>query len=178
MKRKKLTQTIALALLLVIGGSIAPSLSASAAEVTIASDQKATEKGTSITFSEFKNASTVEILDENTILIDGKSYDFNNVANVLCKEIDSQKATTRNPATAGIKKGAKWIVKNWQKIEKKLPDNVKKYFKLDAFMKVMDQYIGISDSIEEFLNSCFREMGMPEWANWAITNAIMVIIPI
>lgn len=178
MKRKKLTQAIALALLLVVGGSIVPTVSASAAEITIVSDEKATEKGTSITLSQFKNASTVEVLDENTILIDGKSYDFNYVANVLCKGIDSQKATTRNAATVAIKKAAKWVVKNWTTIYNKIPEPAKKYFKLDGFMKVMDQYIGISDSIEDFLNSCFRDMGMPEWANWAITNAIMVLLPI
>lgn len=186
MKRKKLTQTIALALLLIVGSSIVPTISASAAEVNVVSDKKDTEKGTTITLSQFKNASQVEILDENTILIDGKSYDFDYVAGILCKGIDSEttnisidKATIlRNPATATIRTAAKWIVKNWNKIYNKIPDSAKKYFKLDGFMKVMDQYIDISGSIEEFLNSCFRDMGMPEWANWAITNAIMVIIPI
>lgn len=184
MKKNEISKIIALSLFLTVGSSvIIPTISASAAELKTISISNY-ERGTSITISEFKNASEVEILDENTILIDGKIYDYSYVAGVLCESIDSQKQIgsknqmMRSPASVAIKKAAKWVVENWPKIYNKLPNSVKQYFKLDGFMKVMDQFIGISDSIEDFFHSSFRAMGMPEWANWAITNVIMLLLPI
>lgn len=175
MNRKKITQAIALALCLSTTSSVlAPSITASATEINMERNQSF-----DINLEGFKNASQIEIVDEYTILIDGSYYNFQDVANVLCEESGlNSSVNTKNAPTVAIKKAAKWIVSNWTTIYNKLPNNVKKYFKIDAFISLMDQFIGISDSIQDFLNSTFRAMGMPEWANWAITNVIMVLLPI
>jgi len=175
MKKNKIIQVIAISLFLSIGSSfIVPSVSASATEVKTVYNE-----GTSITYSEFRNAMQVEFLNENTILIDGKIYDYNYVSNVLCEGLlGSEKPTTRNGYTIAAKRTVRWMIKNWSRIKNKIPAGAQKYFKIDGFIKAADKFFGVSDGIEDFLHSCFREMGMPEWANWAITNVIMLISPI
>lgn len=182
MNKNRLLSTMTLALTIAIGSNvIIPALSVSAKEKinenAITYNQEIKE-GTSITVEEFKNATSIEILDEDTILINEKSYDFAYVAGVLCNEIDLTTPNTKSAASVTIKKAAKWVVTNWTKIYNKIPDSMKKYFKLDGFISVMDQFIGISDSVEDFFHNCFREMGMPESVNWAITNVIMLLLPI
>lgn len=179
MKKNKIFSIMTLALTLAIGvNTLVPSITASAQELTNKCEVSNVQKNTTFTIEQFENASEIEFLDDDIILIDGQEYDFEVVADTLCKKINTIKPKTRNAATVTIKKAAKWLVKNWNKVRKKLPAPLQKYFALDSFIKVMDKYIGISDSIEDFLNNCFRAMGMPESVNWAITNAIMLIIPL
>lgn len=175
MKKNKIIQTIAISLFLATGSSfIVPAISASATEVKTAYNE-----GTSITYSEFRNAKQVEFLNENTILIDGKAYNYNDVANVLCEGLlGPEKPTTRNGYTIAAKRAVRWIIANWSRIERKIPDGAKKYFRIDSFLKAADKFLGISDGIEDFLHSCFREMGMPESVNWAVTNVIMLLSPL
>ena len=179
MKKNKIFSIMTLALTLAIGvNTLVPSITASAQELTNKCEVSNVQKNTTFTIEQFENASEIEFLDDDIILIDGQEYDFEVVADTLCKKVNTIKPKTRNAATATIKKAAKWLVKNWNKVYNKLPNWAKQYFKLDGFISVMDQFIGISDSIEDFFHDCFRAMGMPESANWAITNVIMLLLPI
>jgi len=162
-------------------------LSFSTIAPSVASASELTEKNKTqiITQTESEN---FEIINDHQISVDGEIYDLYDIADSIRSDIDYENENskvnsiqTRNVATVvtkkAIKKTIKWMRKNWTKIYNKLPKWAQKYFKFDAFFSVCDQFIGISDSIEDFLNRTFREMGMPESANWAITNVIMILLP-
>lgn len=124
----------------------------------------------------------IKVIDDNTFEADGEKYKISEIVNSIRSDINYDDYETeiqsRNAATKGIKTAVKWVKKNWTKIYNKIPAPAKKYFKLDAFMSVADQFLEISDSIEDFFHSTFRAMGMPESVNWVITNVIMLLLPI
>ncbi|MGL6058956.1 MAG: hypothetical protein ACRC17_11650 [Culicoidibacterales bacterium] len=119
-----------------------------------------------------------------TIAVDGVTYSIKEIAESIRSDIDytedysSVAANERSVVTKGIKMAYKWLRSNWSKVYNKLPSWAKKYFVFDQFFRFADQWIGISSSIEDFLNRTFRSMGMPENVNWAITNVIMLLLPI
>lgn len=92
---------------------------------------------------------------------------------------DSNIVTPNSVPTAAIKKAYKWAIAHWDTIKAKVPEKFRKYLPAaPIFVKAADKFLGVSDSIEDFFHDTFRSLGMPETANWAITNVIMVIIPI
>ena len=84
----------------------------------------------------------------------------------------------RGLATAAIKTALKWLKKNWRVVYNKIPSSMKKYFVFDRIFAIADQFIGISDSVEDFFHRVFRAAGIPENVNWFVTNIIMLLLPI
>ena len=123
----------------------------------------------------------IKILGEYLIEVDGIEYDLKEIANSIKADIDYSIDYTddseRSAATTAIKAALKWVKGNWTKIYNKIPSWAKKYFVFDRFISIADQFIGISDGIQDFFNRVFRAMGMPESVNWAITNVIMLLLP-
>lgn len=120
---------------------------------------------------------------DNKIVVEGIEYNLNDIANSIRGDINydidySSESNERSIVTTAIKKAIKWLRSNWTKVYNKLPSWAKDYFKFDVFFNICDQFIGISDSVQEFLNNVFRSMGMPENVNWEITNVIMLLLPI
>ncbi|WP_349398491.1 hypothetical protein [Clostridium perfringens] len=164
MKKKFLSKLTILAVTGTICTSVfAPSLTAYASERN------------SKNFSVYSNS--------NFITIDGVTYSAEDIANSIKPNIDytvdySEDVRERSAVTKAIKTAIKWLKGNWAVVYSKLPNWMKKYFKLDAFLKFADTFIGISDSVEDFFHRVFRAMGMPENVNWFITNVIMLLLPI
>lgn len=122
----------------------------------------------------------IKIIDKDTFEVDGVKYSISSIGNSLKDKsptTDSLIKPNSVPSVA-IKKAFKWMVEHWTTIVSKVPTPLQKYLKLDLFMKAANQFLDISGSIEDFLHSTFRAMGMPETANWAITNIIMIALPI
>lgn len=164
MKKELIAKLTVLALVGTIGTTaLAPSLTASASVV---------------------DGSSINSFDNNkTITIEGIEYNLNDIADSIRADINydidyNGENQERSAATKAIKVAINWLKSNWTKVYNKLPSWAKKYFKFDFFFSVCDQFIAISDSVQDFLNNVFRRMGMPENVNWAITNVIMLLLPI
>lgn len=157
----------------------------SALVVTSASQVKAASISDAYVVSsgENKNYDNMKVINNDIIEIDGVRYSISGIANSIKNDINrsSNPGSNIQPnsvPTQTIKFAYKWIVSHWTTIYNKLPARLQKYFKIDFFTSVADQFIGISDSVEDFLHRTFRAMGMPETANWAITNIILLLLPI
>ncbi len=129
-----------------------------------------------------KNIS-VNYSSSNFITIDGITYSAEDIANSIKPNIDysvdyGEGVMERSPATKAIKTAIRWLKGNWAVVYSRLPNWAKKYFQFSAFFKLADTFIEISDGVEDFLHRVFRAMGMPENANWFITNVIMFLLPI
>lgn len=119
----------------------------------------------------------------NFITIDGITYNAKEIADSIRPDIDYNINTEgekqeRGLATAAIKTALKWLKKNWRVVYNKIPSSMKKYFVFDRIFAIADQFIGISDSVEDFFHRVFRAAGIPENVNWFVTNIIMLLLPI
>lgn len=127
-------------------------------------------------------ADNIKIISNDIIEVDGVRYSLSSISNAIKKDINSnpnagRTIQPRSIQTKAIKVAFEWIIDHSATIYKHLPAGLKKYFKIDAFTKVARQFLGVSDTIENFLHKTFRAMGMPETVNWAITNIIMALGP-
>jgi hypothetical protein len=125
-------------------------------------------------------ADNVKIISNDVIEIDGVKYSLSSISDAIKKDINSNPGHAIQPRsvqTKAIKVAFKWVVDHSATIYKHLPAGLKKYFKVDAFIKVARQFLGVSDTVENFFHKSFRAMGMPETVNWAITNIIMALGP-
>ena len=90
------------------------------------------------------------------------------------KETDKQEAGKIGIALRVIKEG---VQKGWNK----LPDSIKNYVKIDSFMKALDTYFEISDSVEDLIYRSLRYVA-PSWIGdsviWFATKTLMLFIPI
>lgn len=116
--------------------------------------------------------------DKNFITIDGITYNAKKIADSIRPDVNNNIAQDRGVATAAVKTALKWLKNNWRVVYKKIPDSMKKYVAFDRIFAVADQFVGISESVEDFFHSVFREAGMPENVNWFVTNVIMLLLPI
>lgn len=110
-------------------------------------------------------------LDVSQNVITSKDTNFDTLS------LDSNMELKGAP-TQAMKAAAKWVAKNWDKVYKATPSWAKKYISANMAFGLLDKFIGISDSIEDMFHRFFRSMGVPETANWAITNVIMWLLPI
>ncbi|WP_027634461.1 hypothetical protein [Clostridium hydrogeniformans] len=130
----------------------------------------------------------IKKIDENTVEVDGVRYNLLDIANYIKASLnddvtkeyneDLQRAPGSKVTKETLRIAVKWLKENWTKVYDKCPNWLKGYLKFDLFFKAADQFIGISDTIEDLIKSAFRYIGVPETANWAITNIIMILLPI
>lgn len=118
-----------------------------------------------------------------SITIYGITYNAEDIANSIRQDIDysidySEGVRERSVVTKAIKTALNWLKKNWKKVYDKVPSWMKKYIAFDRIFAIADQFIGISDSVEDFFHRVFRAAGMPENVNWFVTNVIMLLLPI
>ncbi|WP_338854797.1 hypothetical protein [Clostridium perfringens] len=118
-----------------------------------------------------------------SITMDGITYSAEDIANSIRPDIDysidyGEDIRERSAVTKSIKAALKWLKGNWAVVYSKLPNWVKKYVAFDRIFAIADQFIGISDSVEDFFHRVFRAAGMPENVNWFVTNVIMLLLPI
>lgn len=130
-----------------------------------------------------RNLKNINTTYSNSIIVDGITYSAEDIADSIRPNIDystdySEGIRERSAVTKAIKTAVKWLKGNWQVVYSRLPNWMKKYFKFDAFFNLVDTFIEISDSVEDFFHRVFRAMGMPENVNWFITNVIMLLLPI
>lgn len=145
--------------------TIAPNLTAYASEITP---------------NEIISSSSNEL---NFITIDGITYNAKEIADSIRPDIDynitsEEIGKERGLATIAIKSALNWLKKNWRVVYNKIPSSMKKYFAFDRIFAIADQFIGISDSVEDFFHRVFRAAGIPENVNWFVTNIIMLLLPI
>lgn len=121
--------------------------------------------------------------DSNFITIDGVTYNAKEIADSIRPDIDYNinpegEKQEKGLATMAIKTALNWLKKNWKVVYDKIPSAMKKYFVFDRIFAIADQFIGISDSVEDFFHRVFRALGIPENVNWFVTNIIMLLLPI
>ncbi|MGE5627502.1 MAG: hypothetical protein ACM3X7_05210 [Solirubrobacterales bacterium] len=174
MNRKLILKLCALSIATTVGTSL---VMTSSSEVMAAStSNRTTATYTSISKSKGEN---IKIINNDTFEIDGVRYSVSSISQSIKK--DSIKTgsgfVTNSIKTDALRAGLKWLAANSTKIYNKLPAGLKKYFKIQMILKTADQFLSISDSFEDLLHHIFRELGVPETANWAITNIIMLASP-
>lgn len=128
-------------------------------------------------------SNSISTYDKNSITIDGVSYNAKEIADSIRPDIDYNitsegEVQERGLATIAIKSALNWLKKNWRVVYNKIPSAMKKYFVFDRIFAIADQFIGISDSVEDFFHRVFRAAGVPESVNWFVTNIIMLLLPI
>jgi len=131
-----------------------------------------------ISTSQLKNLddeinNVLEIID-NALITENYEVDWEQV---LPKK-DGESEINGVPSKA-VKEAAKWLKSNWSKVYAKLPDVVKPYLTFDAVTKVIDAYVGFSDTIDEFLtnvvNACLPSF--LEWMTPGIVTIISLLLP-
>lgn len=70
--------------------------------------------------------------------------------------IDDGQVGTRSIASKSVKAAAKWLKNNWSKVVSKAPSWLKPYLKISFLGKAIDAYIGVSDTVEEFVYDVLR----------------------
>lgn len=137
----------------------------------------------SLTYASELSTKTINVSSSNSITFDGITYSPEDIANSIRPEIDytvnyEENIKERSIKTKLIKEALDWLKRNWKKVYDKVPSWMKKYIAFDRIFAIADQFIGISDSIEDFFHRVFRATGMPENINWFLTNVIMLLLPI
>lgn len=135
----------------------------------------------SLTYASELPSKTINV--SNSITFDGITYNPEDIANSIRPEIDyninyEEDIKERGVKTKLIKKALNWLKSNWKKVYDKVPSWMKKYIVFDRIFAIADQFIGISDGVEDFFHRVFRAAGMPENVNWFVTNVIMLLLPI
>ncbi|WP_234125026.1 hypothetical protein [Clostridium hydrogenum] len=168
MKSRHIVQTIALTLAITMGASLI---------LTSVYDAKAASKSTSATYSSASNKDKIKIINKDAFEINGVKYSISSIAKSINGSTLNKEIHPNSAATVVVKKAFKWIVEHWTTIVSKVPGPLRKYLELDGFMKVANQFLSISNSIQDFLTRTFRAMGMPEDVNWILTNIIIILLP-
>lgn len=138
----------------------------------------------SLTYASELSTKTRNVSSSNSsIIFDGITYSPEDIANSIRPEIDytvnyEEDIKERSVKTKLIKKALNWLKRNWKKVYNKVPSWMKKYIAFDRIFAIADQFIGISDGVEDFFHRVFRASGMPENVNWFVTNVIMLLLPI
>lgn len=114
-----------------------------------------------------------------------ESFNVKEKSEVRADFSDVKKSEVRVSRSAGskaVKYAAKWLRVNYKKIIRKTPKWMRKYIQIDIFMEVIDAYVGVSDSVEEFIHDVLRDVLPKDVVNdwWVdkLTTTIMLIMPI
>lgn len=112
--------------------------------------------------------------------------DLNEFCENLLKEVNKyenpQYRERRSVASKGVKYAAKWLRVNWKIIVRKSPKWIRPYLQATVIGEVIDAYVGISDSVEEFIYNVLRDI-LPknvvnDWWVDKLTTTIMLLMPI
>lgn len=116
--------------------------------------------------------------DLNTFCTDLQK-EFNK--DVLSNSKKDSEIGIKSVGSKSVKLAAEWLQKNWTKVLSKAPSWLKPYLQASFLGEAIDAYIGISDTVEEFVYDVLRYM-LPDFVSdwWVdkLTTTIMLLMPI
>lgn len=128
------------------------------------------------------NIEMIRTTQENNLSQELINKDLNEFCNSLTNSTYSEVETTRGKTSSAVKYMSKWLRVNYKIILRKCPKWLRKYIKIEPFIKALDKYAGISDSVEDYVYNVFRyilpKKYVSDWWVKKIAQTIMLCSPL
>ncbi|MCB8815352.1 hypothetical protein [Desulfosporosinus shakirovi] len=127
--------------------------------------------GSSCVFASSSNNSTLvtSAVESQTRAITNEA-----ITNTINAQVEDGTIQPNSVPSAAVKAAAKWLKDNYDKVLNKIPTKYQKYFEFDAFTKVIDAYVGFSDTINELLTNVVSYL-LPDFAQAAVPGIVAIL---